>query len=149
MGFFSVNKFTIGMSLASGALLAACLIAWAIREPNEAVDPAVPSPYSTKQYQLLKFSGSWCFSCRSLASSLKNRDIQRLLAAKKVKQIDIDIDKEPKTAADWEVTTVPVIILVEINKSGRGSTLRRHIGSLSSKDLAVFVDPTKEFTKPE
>lgn len=128
--------------------MAACVIAWAIREPNGAVDPAGP-PSQSKPYQLLKFSGSWCLSCRTLASRLRGRDVQRVLTAFKVKEIDVDIDKEPKTAEAWGVTTVPVIILVEIDKYGKGIIVRRHVGSLSTKDLLVFVDPSKEFTEPE
>jgi thioredoxin 1 len=63
--------------------------------------------------QVLYFSAPWCAPCKMLKPRLEPLRSQ-------IRIVDINVDSSPATAQDWQVRSVPTIIVVDgTNEVGR------------------------------
>jgi len=81
---------------------------------------------------LVDFHAVWCGPCRMIAPILEEiaADYQNKIVIGK-----IDIDTEQKTAAQYEVTSVPTLILFK-----DGKEINRLIGLRDSQSIKDFID---------
>jgi thioredoxin 1 len=82
---------------------------------------------------LVDFHAVWCGPCRMIAPVLEE------LAEhykEKIKVVKVDIDTEQKTAATYEVTSVPTLILFK-----DGKEVNRLIGLRDSQSIKDIIDP--------
>ena len=80
--------------------------------------------------KVLKFTASWCKVCPSVSATFDaiKDDI-------KIDVVDVDVDSNYKIAQDMRVKSLPAIVLVDDN----GAEIKRHFGSISSKELLTFL----------
>ena len=79
--------------------------------------------------QLIKFSSSWCGPCKSLSSNLTKLDLSSLSFQ------EVDIDKEPSLAQQYNVRGIPTLILLD----SESNELRRLVGMQSIPTLETFL----------
>lgn len=80
---------------------------------------------------LVDFHAEWCGPCRMLAPVLEQvaKDVKG-----KAKVAKIDIDKEQKTASQYNITSVPTIILFK-----DGKEVNRLVGLRNADAIKQFV----------
>jgi thioredoxin 1 len=78
--------------------------------------------------KLLVFSASWCGPCKAFKPTLLELEQDRL--------VYIDIDEMPEIREDYEVRSVPTIILVDED----GNELERFIGAQPLSKLQDLLD---------
>lgn len=59
--------------------------------------------------KVIRFSATWCGPCKSLASSLEGVDIGVPVEV-------VDIDENSKVAREYQIRSVPTMILIEDGK---------------------------------
>ena len=75
---------------------------------------------------LVKFSASWCYPCKVLASIIENNPPA-------IPLVEIDIDQDWELAAKYKVRGVPTLIVVE-----NGEEVNRKVGLLTAVELKEF-----------
>lgn len=75
---------------------------------------------------LLYFSAAWCQPCKTLSPIMEQ-------VGKQVPVIKIDVDTQKQYTTDFEVRSVPTIILVE-----NGKEVRRFTGVKSLNEILNF-----------
>ena len=78
--------------------------------------------------KLLVFSASWCGPCNGFKPTLLELDQERL--------IYVDIDEKPEIRADYEVRSVPTVILVDED----GTEIERLVGAQSLSRLQELLN---------
>ena len=81
---------------------------------------------------LVDFHAVWCGPCRMIAPILEEIATQY---SGKIVIGKVDIDTEQKTAAHYEVTSVPTLILFK-----DGKEVNRLIGLRDSQSIKEFID---------
>ena len=84
---------------------------------------------------LLKLSSEWCQSCHQLARTLSNLTEAELSELPTFSITEINVDKEQALAKDFNVRSIPTIILLD----SMGEELRRSTGSLTKDQLIKFL----------
>lgn len=80
---------------------------------------------------LVDFHAVWCGPCRMLAPIIE--EVAEEFKGK-VKVVKIDIDKEQKSAAQFQVTSVPTLVLIK-----DGKEIDRLIGLRDAASIKKFV----------
>lgn len=75
---------------------------------KQPVEPAPPTPIvkPIEKPELIVFEATWCTACRSIADEIDK------IEASGIKVTRIDVDKQPKLARDYEVTSLPTMFVV-------------------------------------
>ncbi|HVZ97222.1 MAG TPA: thioredoxin [Chitinophagaceae bacterium] len=81
---------------------------------------------------LVDFTAAWCGPCRMMAPELQkyaqsNKD--------KVRVLKVDIDKNPGTAAHFNIQGVPTLILFK-----KGKVLWRQSGAMSAGQISAAIN---------
>jgi thioredoxin 1 len=79
--------------------------------------------------EVLKFSASWCGPCKALSMTLK--DIDDLGVEIK----EIDIDDQLDLAAQYNIRSVPTLVVLE-----GGSEVRRKSGALNKIQIKELIN---------
>lgn len=79
--------------------------------------------------EVLKFSATWCGPCQALSMTLKNIDDLGI----EVKEIDIDDQLD--LAAQYNIRSVPTLIVLE-----DGAEVRRKTGALNTTQIKEFIN---------
>jgi thioredoxin 1 len=86
-----------------------------------------------KGVALVDFHAVWCGPCRMIAPVIEE------IAShfeEKIKVGKVDIDSEQKVAAQYEVTSVPTLILFK-----EGKEVNRLVGLRDSQSIKEFIQP--------
>ena len=79
--------------------------------------------------EVLKFSATWCGPCQALSMTLKSIDDLGI----EVKEIDIDDQLD--LAAQYNIRSVPTLIVLE-----DGAEVRRKTGALNTTQIKEFIN---------
>ena len=80
---------------------------------------------------MLQFSASWCGPCKTLSKTF-NENTEKL---NKVKRIYVDLDRNQALATEYNIKSVPTLILFK-----EGKEAGRLIGNKSLEDLINFIN---------
>ena len=83
------------------------------------------------QLVLIDFYATWCGPCQMMPPILKQLK-QNL--GEKIRILKIDVDKNPKVAADYQVRGVPTLMLI-----AAGKTLWRQSGVVDAQSLTDII----------
>lgn len=78
--------------------------------------------------KLLKFFGEWCNPCKQQSKLLEN--------FKTVPIIEIDVDEEPDMAGDFNIRSLPTMILVD----DENKEITRFVGLTKIEEIETFID---------
>jgi len=78
----------------------------------------------TQEFEVLKFSASWCRPCRTLAQMLEG--VEGITS--------VDIDSQPDVAREHNVRSVPLILF-----KVKGQEVHRHVGLMSKAQYEKIV----------
>lgn len=79
--------------------------------------------------EVLKFSASWCGPCQALSTTIKGIDDLE------VEIKEIDIDDQLDLASQYNIRSVPTLVVLE-----NGSEVRRKSGALNKTQLKEFIN---------
>jgi thioredoxin len=88
----------------------------------------------TEGVVLVDFWAPWCGPCKMLSPNLEQLSKER----EELNIIKISVDQNPKDAADFNVMSVPTLILIK-----DGIEINRKTGVLDVEGLKGFIDITK------
>ena len=73
--------------------------------------------------KILRFTASWCQPCKMLAKNLETANIELPIEV-------IDIDEDQEKAIEYQVRSVPTLVMVE-----NDTEVKRNVGVISTKQL--------------
>ena len=77
--------------------------------------------------KILRFTASWCESCKSMAKSLDEEDTDINIEV-------VDIDSNPDLAVMYKVRSIPTLIFIKDNKE-----LKRIVGVKRPSELKEWI----------
>lgn len=83
------------------------------------------------EMQVIKFSAEWCGPCKALAPQFEEVKASRT----DVEFFSVDIDKQPKLAASYEVMSIPTILIVK-----DGETVAESHGFMPAEALEELIN---------
>lgn len=96
------------------------------------------------EYQLLHFEAAWCGPCRLLKTRMGNKKFKDVIKQHKITVTDIDTDADPESTAAYEVSEIPLCVLVVVNSKKEARVLKRQVGLMTVDELVKFAEPPKE-----
>ncbi|MCX6147168.1 MAG: thioredoxin [Candidatus Kapabacteria bacterium] len=84
---------------------------------------------------LVDFSAEWCGPCKMMPPILK--ELKNIVGAK-VNIIKIDVDQNPKSAAQFQIRSVPTLMLFK-----SGNILWRQSGVVQANELESIINKQK------
>lgn len=85
---------------------------------------------NSKNKVLIDFNASWCGPCRMLGPVLESLSE----AKKNIKFVSIDTDEEEELAMEYQVFSIPCLVLIE-----NGKEIKRNVGLISKSELEEFI----------
>lgn len=79
--------------------------------------------------KVVQFSANWCGPCKSLTRTIENIDTDKVEFAK------LDIDSNRELAMEFNVRSIPVVVLFE-----NGKETKRFVGNKSQTDILEFIE---------
>ena len=79
---------------------------------------------------VVDFNATWCGPCRMLAPIIEELSDELT----DVKFVAVDVDEEDVLSENYEVSTIPCVVLFE-----NGKEVNRNIGFVSKDDLQEFI----------
>ena len=113
----------------------------------------VPATAAADEYQLLRFRATWCQPCLQQKGIFAEGKIATTMRKLKVKDVYLDVDKNPKATSNWKVKSIPCTILVKVNARNQATVIRRWNpvagkAIMGAATYRSFVDPSKELEVP-
>ena len=99
----------------------------------DATDATLPSALETNKLVLIDLWAPWCGPCRMVAPVLEK------LAARyagSLKVVKINVDDNPRSAAQYEARSIPTLVMVR-----NGKEVDRVIGAQPEPALAAKIEP--------
>ena len=85
---------------------------------------------NSKNKVLIDFNASWCGPCRMLGPVLESLSEEK----KNIKFVSIDTDEEEELAMEYQVFSIPCLVLIE-----NGKEIKRNVGLISKSELEEFL----------
>ncbi|KAM8713732.1 hypothetical protein ACLKA7_013972 [Drosophila subpalustris] len=113
-----------------------------LASPKKSVKPTIFDVQSIKEFErkvkcsqkpvVVDFHASWCTPCKALAPRLENIVNEQ---RGRVKLARVDIDELTDLALDYEVGSVPSLLVMQ-----NGKVLNRMVGLQSSENLRIWLN---------
>ena len=84
--------------------------------------------------KVLYFGAPWCGPCKSFKPLVEQTVIEM-----KINWSDINVDYDPNMSQQYQVTSIPTIILVDY----QGNVIYRHTGAMSKSQLEAAFNNFK------
>jgi thioredoxin 1 len=81
--------------------------------------------------KVLKFGASWCGPCTTMEPIIK----KVISEIKDINLISIDVDKEPDTAREYGIKSIPALVLLD----NENKIIKSLIGSASTDQIKKFL----------
>lgn len=78
--------------------------------------------------KVLKFAATWCQPCKNLSETMKDVETDVVIE-------EIDIDEDDNKAIQFNVRSVPTLVMLEDDKE-----VNRIMGNQSKQELEVFLN---------
>ena len=85
---------------------------------------------NSKNKVLIDFNASWCGPCRMLGPVLESLSEEK----KNIRFVSIDTDEEDELAMEYQVFSIPCLVLIE-----NGKEIKRNVGLISKSELEEFI----------
>lgn len=79
--------------------------------------------------KLLKFWAPWCVPCASMKPT-----VEAAVYGIDIELVDVNIDEDPDSVREYEVRSIPTLILVN------GKEIGRLVGNVSLSEVKKFLD---------
>ena len=103
--------------------------------PSESVPPVSPARFeeivSQDKLVLVKFGANWCGPCRQVDEELQTLSTELPLD---VEVLKIDVDKNPKLAQAFQISSIPRMFLVR-----DGDIVSDRVGYMSKSELQSWI----------
>ncbi len=97
-----------------------------------ATDAELPAALDTGHLVLLDLWAPWCAPCRQVAPVLVRLATRY---AGKIKVVKVDVDQNPRAAAQYDARSIPTLVLLH-----RATTVRTIVGAQPEQVLAEAID---------
>ena len=79
---------------------------------------------------LVDFNATWCGPCKMLGPIVEELSDE----VKDVKFVSVDVDEEEDLSKNYDIYTIPCLVLFE-----NGKEVKRNVGFISKEDLEEFI----------
>ena len=86
----------------------------------------------TKGKVLVDFYATWCGPCKMLSPIIEELDFE---IGETVKICKVDVDECPKAAADYQIESIPTIMVFE-----NGKPINKRVGYISKREILSLVE---------
>ncbi len=108
-----------------------------------ATEPVVP-PQQEKKIVVIRFSAGWCSPCQSMKRNVwSDPKMKKYFKDNKIEVYDIDIDKQKAYARQYNVSSIPCVVILERTSKDRAKEINRFVGMRSTKEVIKFVEGTR------
>ncbi len=104
-----------------------------------------PAPPTEKKIVVMIFSATWCGPCQSMKRNVwADTKMKEYFKDNKIEVYNIDIDKQKAYARNYNVSSIPCVVLLERTSEKHAKEINRFVGMRSTKEVIKFVEGTRK-----
>lgn len=96
---------------------------------------------NAKRVVLVDFYAEWCGPCQMAAPIIEKLAKDETIS-KKVLICKLNVDENRKTASEYEVMSIPTLIVFKFNEKGKIEELKRQVGFPGEDGIKALIDET-------
>lgn len=130
-----MKKITAMVAVASLAVSVACIGALPPAFTDLTLDAAKKQVEGTDKVVVIKFTAEWCGPCKAMDKTTWRDDKVVEWVKSKGVAIEIDVDKEPKIAEQFNISAMPTMVMLK-----GGGEVGRTVGYMDAKRTIAWMD---------